>query len=199
MPALCDFTHLQEGVRQAACPCVAHSSGQGECVQGGRQTALCLANIWLQLVIKSPFASFLECVTLCNHLIYSFILFICRSDPGDCELRKGKRPCLSYSSAPRPQDLTGDMEHSKYSAFSWLRLSRMEMEHTVPIPATRWQQTTVHGSWGRHQGELSRKMGVRGVSLDPGFIRETHAPPGRQCRTRRGHSHCWPLLQHERH
>ena len=69
------------------CSCVTQSPRQGEGVLG--DSALFSKRI-VALCDNQPLASFLSCVTLCNHLIYLFILSLCSSDPGDCELHKGR-------------------------------------------------------------------------------------------------------------
>ena len=69
------------------CSCVTQSPRQGEGVLG--DSAL-FSKCIVALCDNQPLASFLACVTLCNHLIYLFILSLCSSDPGDYELHKGR-------------------------------------------------------------------------------------------------------------
>ena len=92
-----------------ACSCVTHSPGQGEGVLGD---SILFSKCIVALCDNQPLASFLAYVTLSNHLIYFFILPLCSSDPGDCELHKGRDLiCLTHVPGQSPRDLTGDLAH----------------------------------------------------------------------------------------
>lgn len=64
------------------------------------------------------------------------------------------------------------------------------MEHKVPISATRWQQTTVRGSWVSPGRGIVGGDPVQGCfALPRAHQGNSHAPPGRQCRAHSEHEH----------